>query len=489
MPPLPCALLSSRVGEMLCTFEDLDNADLILTIGVGDADRVHSSSRSSGGRSVRRTPVIAIDAMRTDLFSVAAEVLHPLPHTDGAWIEAIGRRSTRISPRDAARKRRPAVTGAPADAIRAAARLVERAKRIAFVVNTAAHGRLQDGRSIQAFASLLILLRGSKDWVGLLPLFERCNTLGALDMGAAPGAGTGKGPRVGAGPGLAAMLDAAEKGKLTAMLLVGDLDAWGLIGPQRVRSALARLDFLAVASSFPTAETEMATMVLPRPVPGEVEGSYTSTEGRVQITRPYAETSTPQEWRLFADLSRALGVQAPRTEIQEIRAEIAREIPEYAPLAAGVPEFIRTFWEITPIPMDDPIDPVAAPVTDTERPLALSVERIYLPFAKDATLLHSPILRRDLAILPQEPHVFLAPDDAKGLAVRDGSRITLGSMYGQWSARAAIREEVPAGRVVLPEPFHEDAAALLGDRPHDGVTGAPIYPAVAVSVVVERRQG
>ena len=52
---------------------------------------------------------------------------------------------------------------------------------------------------------------------------------------------------------------------------------------------------------------------------------------------------------------------------------------------------------------------------------------------------------------------------------------------------AALREEVPSGRVVLPEVFHEEAAALLGERPRDALTGAPIYPAVPVSLAVERR--
>jgi predicted molibdopterin-dependent oxidoreductase YjgC len=483
----PIRVLSSRLGETLCTLEEFEGADLIVAIGLGDGSRSPQVVPVIW-RAIRRgTPVIAIDGWRTDLFSEAAEALTPRPHTDYEWIEAVG---SLLAPHFAG-GRSPADAAGGADmrpeSITAIASRIEKATRIAFVIDTTSHGRLQDGRSIQSFAALLVLLRGSKDWVGLLPIFERCNTLGALDMGAAPGAGTGKGPRIGSGPGLADMIESAERGDLKSMLLVGDLDSWGLIGSGRIQAALGRLEFLAVASSFPTWATDIAHVVLPRPIAGEVEGSYTSTEGRVQVTAPYAAPSSPQEWRIFADLARALGGEGSYGSIADVREEIARTIPEYAPLAAGESSFLRTFWEITPVPLDAAMEPVPALPVDTDHPYLLAVERTYLPFAKDSTLLHSPILRREMAILPAEPHVFIHPEDAKGAALREGHRAVLKSSRGQWSARVLLREDVPLHRVILPEIFHEDAAGVLGMRPRDALTGAPLYPAVPISLVAERR--
>ncbi len=483
----PIRVLSSRLGETLCTLEEIEGADLIVAIGVGDGDRSPQVVPVIW-RAIRRgIPVIAIDGWKSDLFSEAAETLTPRPHADYEWIEAVG---SVLTPHFAGgRSSQDAARGAdlqPA-AIAALASRIGKATRIAFVVDTTSHGRLQDGRSVQSFAALLVLLRGSKDWVGFLPIFERCNTLGALDMGAAPGAGTGKGPRVGSGPGLADMIEAAEKGGLKSMLLVGDLDSWGLIGSRRIESALKRLEFLAVASSFPTSASDIAHVVLPRPIAGEVEGSYTSTEGRVQVTTPYVASSAPQEWRMFADLTRALGGEADYGSIADVRDEIARTIPEYAPLAAGESSFLRTFWEITPVPLDAAMEPVEAVPVDDGHPLLLAVERTYLPYAKDTTLLHSPILRREMAILPAEPHVFIHPEDAKGAALREGRRAVLTSSRGQWSARVVLREDVPLHRVILPELFHEDAAGVLGTRPRDALTGAPLYPAVPISLVAESR--
>jgi formate dehydrogenase (NADP+) alpha subunit len=479
-------VLSSRLGEALCTIDDIDGADLIVAVGVGDGDRSPQLVPAIWRAVGRGTPVVCIDDWVSDLFSEASLSLRPKPYTDYLWIETVGHglneHFAAASVAEAAQG-----TGLATQAIEALTQKLRSASRIAFVIDTSAHGRMQDGRSVQALASLLMLLRSSKEWVGLLPIFERCNTLGALDMGAAPGEGTGLGPRVGAGPGLVEMIEAAESGGLKAMLLIGDLESWGLLGWDRVASALRRLDFLAVASGFPNGATEIAHIVLPRPLPGEVDGSYTSTEGRVQVTAPFADIAVRQEWNLFAELIGALGGEGTYRSIADVREEIAQAIPEYTRLASGDAAFLRTFWDITPVRMDQAFSPVGQPVLEPDHPFLLNVERSYLPYAKDSTLQHSPILRRDLAILPVEPHVFLGPEDAKGAAVRDGARVALRSEHGQWSARALLRNDVPSGRVVLPEVFHEDAVALLGERPCDPLTGVPLYPVVAIALSPERR--
>jgi predicted molibdopterin-dependent oxidoreductase YjgC len=483
----PIRVLSARLGETLCTLEDLQSADLIVAIGIGDGDRSPQLVPAIW-RAIRRgVPVVAIDDWKTDLFSEASWILNPRPHSDHEWIEAVGHSIDPHFAAGASVERAAGGTDLRPDSIEGLARLMTAATRIAFVIDTSAHGRMQDGRSIQAFAALLVLLRGSKEWVGLLPIFERCNTLGALDMGAMPGAGNGKGPLAGSGLSLLQMIDAAEAGALKAMFLVGDLDSWGLVGSARVEKALGRLEFLAVASSFPTSLTRIAHVVFPRPIPGEVEGSYTSTEGRVQVTTPHAPPPTPQEWRLLADLTRALGGEAGYRSIEGVREEIARAVPEYAPLAAGEPSFLRTFWDVASIPFDAAAAPIGAARVDEARPFLLSVERTYLPYAKETTLLHSPILRRESVILPAEPHVLIHPEDAKGAALRDGSRAKLRSARGEWSARVLLRRDVPDRRIILPEIFHEDAAEVLGERPIDALTGAPLYPAVPISLVAERR--
>lgn len=479
-------VLSSRVGEALCTIDDLGEADMIVAIGLGDGDRSPQLVPAIWGAIARGASVVCIDDWASDLFSEASLTLRPRPHTDYLWIETVGHglneHFAAVSVDEAAKG-----AGLSPPAIEELTRRLRAASRIAFIIDTAAHGHMQDGRSVQAFVALLTLLRGSKEWVGLLPVFERCNTLGALDMGAAPGEGTGLGPRVGSGPGLVEMIQAAEEGVLKAILLVGDLESWGLLGWDRVASALRRLDFLAVATPFPNGATELAHVVLPCPLPGEVDGSYTSTEGRVQVTTPFDGASVRQEWDFLAGLIGALGGDGVYHSIADVREEIARAIPEYAPLASGDSEFVRTFWDITPVRMDQAFPPVGQPAIDGDHSLLLSVQRSHLPFAKDPTLQHSPILRRDLAILPVEPHVFMAPEDAKGAAVRDGARVLLRSEHGQWSARASVRTDVPSGRVFLPEIFHEDAAALLGARPSDPLTGVPLYPVVAITLSPERR--
>lgn len=497
---VPTQRLMEGWVEAVCTLGDLDTADRILAIGLEDGDRCPQVVPAIWRAVSRGARLIAVDAWRSDLLSEADILLTPRPHTDAAWLDALGsilapRYLPRISARDAAE-----TAGLDAAAIERAAEILHGGRRIAVVFSTSSMSRLAGSQSIDALGRVLSVLRSTSDWLGVLPLYERSNTLGAIDMGIAPDLLPGWrdsedpasssriaqewGVPVGGagGMGIEEMLDASTP--FDAILIVGDIPETGVPGWDHLLRRIERIPFRMAVASFPSAWSEIADLVLPRPLPGEAEGTYTNTEGRVQWSHPVQPPPGRQEWEIWAALGEKLGAPWKYASIRELRKEIAATVPGYEPLAEesveGKGAFLRTLWEVGKLGQSLPAEPITMRADGDGRPLLLCVERAYLPYHFDAELLRSPIMRRELAILPAEPHAFIHPADAKEAVVRDQSRAVIRSSQGEAKARVLCRSDVPRGRVIVPEIYGGALAAPLA--PGAGSPEKGIYPAIAVAV-------
>ena len=86
------------------------------------------------------------------------------------------------------------------------------------------------------------------------------------------------------GRGLTAteMIDAAASGEIKAMYIIGEDPANSDPSSNYTRDSLEKLDFLVVQDIFITATAQLADVLLPAAAWAEKEGSYTSTERRVQ---------------------------------------------------------------------------------------------------------------------------------------------------------------------------------------------------------------
>ena len=257
---------------ILCTFDDVSDSDFILCIGVGDGDVAPQLVPRIWKAVGRGSKIVSIDGWATDLFSEAV-VLNPIPHADFAWIEAL---CSSISPSfipSRSYKEASDICGIEADRLEMVGNLVSEARRVAVIWNTSSLGRIADSRSALALAKLLRLLKDEKDWTGFLPIFGRCNTLGALDMGIAPDFHPGHRPGGERGLDLMGMVKGALDGSIKSLLLFGDLLSWGLSYREWIANGLGSLQFLVVFASFPSQITKLAHVVLPRPLPGEVDGT------------------------------------------------------------------------------------------------------------------------------------------------------------------------------------------------------------------------
>jgi formate dehydrogenase major subunit len=121
-------------------------------------------------------------------------------------------------------------------------------------------------------------------------------------------------------------------GSIRAALIVGEDPVSGAEDPDRVRESLAGLDFLMVADTVPTETTALADCILPLPAPGESQGSFTSSERRVQtVAGPLTPPAGLTDLELVSMLAVALGAELGSTDPSAVRGEFAAALglPDY----------------------------------------------------------------------------------------------------------------------------------------------------------------
>jgi len=497
---VPAQFLLSGHRELACRLEDLTKSDTILAFGLHDGDRAPQIVPQIWRALTRGASLIAVDDWSGDLASEAEVRLHPYPHTDRTWLAAVGTSLDQAFQPARSLPEAAVACGLDQQQLGRASQLLRRSRRLAVVFDPASPTRLADAASMLVLRRLLTTMRSGKEWIGLLPLYERTNTLGALDLGVAPdrlpggwpvgdpsataalAEAWGTAPPASAGLSLEEMIHAAESGVIQALLVFGDLDSWGGMSRDAIHRALGRLDFLAVSSSFPTVLTSQAHLIVPRPLPGEVDGTYTNTEGWVQATHGVVPFRGYQEWKLVTEVARQMGARWDLEDIAAVRREMARFVPGYAGIASPEAGFRRP--PAGPTLPDPGVLPLerALPAGDAEHPLLLSVARAYLPYRFDTDLLHSTLMKREQALHPAAPHLWMNPADARERVLRDGARGRLRSRRGTCTLRVMPHPEVPQGRVILPEIHQSAAIEALANTDTDPMTGLPLAPCAFVEI-------
>src|SRR5262249_38138047 len=202
-------------------------------------------------------------------------------------------------------RRVAAVCGVAADTIEAVARAIGTARNMMIFwgmgISQHVHGT-DNARCLIA----LCLLTGNvgRPGTGLHPLRGQNNVQGASDAGLIPIAypdyqvvtseaarrkfeaawGVPLDPRVGLTVG--EVTKAALEGRVKGMYVLGENPFLSDPNVNKVRRALANLDFLAVQDIFLTETAEFADVVLPASSFFEKAGTYTNTDRRVQVGRP-----------------------------------------------------------------------------------------------------------------------------------------------------------------------------------------------------------
>lgn len=522
-------------GAMTNPIASLAGSDTLLVVGSNTSEQhplVASyilQARASGAS------LIVADPRRTQLAGLADFHLTPRPGTDIAWINAllnviihedltdkefIASRTEgfeavaqTVSPYTV--EKAEEITGIPAQTLKEAARSFGAAKRGAIVYAMGITQHVAGTDNVQALANL-ILAKGfiGREGTGLYPLRGHQNVQGACDMGALPDLFSGYqkvaqarpkfeqawGTMLPEQPGLTAveMLTAAEEGRLLGLFIVGENPMMSYPDSARVRKALQALDFLVVFDIFPNETTELADVVLPAASFAEKDGTFTSTERRIQrVRRAVAPPGEARpEWEVICELLRALGVPAAYTSAAAIMEEIASLTPIYGGVHYDRLGINGMQW---PCPSRDHpgtgiMHAQAFPIgkarfraveyrppfeaADEEYPLILTTGRSLYHF-------HSGTMTRRTSLLDREvprPIVEISPDDASQSGIRNGQMATVETRRGSISLEAKVTPEIPPGNIFIPFHFCEAPANALTAQFLDPVSKIPEFKVSAARI-------
>jgi predicted molibdopterin-dependent oxidoreductase YjgC len=266
-----------------------------------------------------------------------------------------------------------------------------------------------------------------------------------------------------------------------------------------VTEALGKLDFLVVQDIFLTETARLADVVLPAASYAERDGTYTSTERRVQLTEPVVAPpgQARRDWEIIQDIATAMGYPMAYRSTAEIDAEMRALTPSYAGISharlrageaihwpcgsedhPGTPvlhseTFSRGLGQFHPADFRP-----AAELPDAEFPLVLTTGRMLEHY-------HTGTMSRrsaGLHGLVPGPFVEMSRVDAQELGVEDGDGVTVTSRRGSIALPASVGDRVDEGVVFIPFHFHEAAANVLTNPATDPLAGIPEFKACAVRV-------
>jgi formate dehydrogenase major subunit len=524
------------------SIRDIENAGLVLVIGSNTAES-HPvlATRVKRAHKLRQQKLIVSDLREHEMAKRADLFLRPEPGTDIVWLSAVSRYLLDNDMVDATflaqwvngieeyKKSLAPFTmefasrtcGLSEDILKDAARMIAEANGVCILW---AMGVTQHtmGSDTSTAISNLLLITGNymKTGSGAYPLRGHNNVQGASDHGAMPnflpGYQSVDDPEVRSrfeanwkvqlpstkGLDNHEMIEAVHEGKLKAMYLFGEEMSLVDSNANFVGDGLAKLDFFVVQDIFFSATCHFADVVLPASPSLEKEGTFTSTERRIQrlyqVFEPL-EGSRP-DWRIIQEIANRLGA---KWQYQH-PSEIYREVASLTPLFAGVTyERLEGFkslqWPVAADGTDQPLlytKGFAFPDGKARLfPLVLT-EPTDQPNAEfDLHLNNGRLLEhfhegnmtyRNEGIRQKTPDTFVevSPELAKQRGIQSGTWLQLTSRYGQVRVRALVTDRVQGKQLYMPMNSVESPVNRLTSSYTDAVTHTPAYKEASVHLRV-----
>ncbi len=411
------------------------------------------------------------------------------------------------------------ITGIAPELLEKAARLYARGPNSAIFYTMGITQHTSGTDNVRCLANLALLCGMlGRPGTGVNPLRGQNNVQGACDMGALPDVFPGYqkvgNPEVrekfkhfwgkGAftekiGKTLVKMVEAAERGEIRGLYIMGENPLVTDPDSNHVRHALENLDLLVVQDIFLTETAQLADVVLPAACWGEKEGTFTNTTRTVQRVRkavaPPGEARP--DWEILTALANRMGGDWKFRRASEIFEDIAACTPSYAGMSYARLEKGGLSWPC-PAP-DHPGTPILhaekfprsggkatfspcewrAPHEwpDEDYPFLASTGRLLYHY-------HSGSMSRRSAPgeFVKELFIEIHPEDAAALQVKDGEMLSVSSRRGFLKGRANISDRVPPKMIFLPFHFGESRANVLTAAAVDSDSETPGYKISAVKV-------
>jgi formate dehydrogenase major subunit len=409
-----------------------------------------------------------------------------------------------------------AISGVPAEDIRAAARLYGQAERGAIYYGLGVTEHSQGSTMVMGMANLAMATGNiGFSGCGVNPLRGQNNVQGSCDMGSFPHELAGYRPvsddavrgsfeecwgiKLDPEPGyrIPNMFDAAIAGSYKGMYIQGEDIAQSDPNTKHVEHALSSMECVVVQDLFLNETAKFAHVFLPGTSFLEKDGTFINAERRINRVRPVMKPHQGKaEWRITQELAQALGYPMN----YESEAAIMDEIAALTPTFSGVSfEFLDRVGSVQwPCNEKAPMGTPIMHIDNFVRGKGLFIETSYVP-TEERTNRKFPLLLTTGRTLTQynvgaqtrrtenvrwyhEDLLEIHPSDAEVRGIKDGDRVSLSSRKGDITLQAKITERVQPG--VVYTTFHdpETGANVVTTEYSDWATNCPEYKVTAVQV-------
>ena len=524
------------------SISDIGQADLVVIVGSNTAES-HPvlATRVKRAHKLHGQKLIVSDLRENEMARRADVFLHPRPGTDLIWLSAVSRYlidnglakpefiNQWVNGIDAYRKSLEPFTlefasercGLPVDTLKNVAHMIADAQRVCILWAMGVTQHSQGSDTSTAISNLLLITGNYlRPGTGAYPLRGHNNVQGASDNGSMPnnlpGYQSVDDPAVRArfeadwkvalpstkGLDNHEMVEAIDQGKLKAMYLIGEEMSIVDSNANYVGDAFSKLEFFVVQEIFFSVTCGYADVVLPATPSLEKEGTFTSTERRIQrlyeVFEPL-EGSRP-DWQIIRDVANHLGADWRYRHPSEIMAEIASLTPMFAGVSYERLEGYKSQqWPVAADGSDQPLlytrefafpdgkarlfplSWVEAPdQPDSEFDLHLNNGRLLEHFHE------GNLTYRTDGIRQKTPDTFVevSPELAAARGVQSGTWVQLTSRYGRVRVRALVTDRVHGKEMYMPMNSVESPINRLTSSHTDPVTHTPAYKETSVKMTV-----
>jgi formate dehydrogenase alpha subunit len=415
------------------------------------------------------------------------------------------------------------LTGVPQEKIIQAARIIGHAGTTYLVYSMGITQHTSGVDNVKSTANLQMLCGNVGKWAtGVNPLRGQNNVQGACDVGALSNFYPGYQPVTNReirkkfalewgitenemddqiGLTVVEMIDAAFQGNLKALYVMGENPLMSDPDSNHVRQALQKT-FLIVQDIFMTPTAELADVILPAASFAEKEGTFTSTERRVQLVRKVIEPvgHSKPDWQIISLIAREMGYSGLNYhQSSDILTEINRTTPIYGGITWErlqqnekgfqwpCPDinhpgtiflhkdgnFSRGKGYFHPVSFKEP-----AELPDSEYPFILTTGRTLWHYHTGTMSRRSKTLNERVP----EGYVEISQEDAEKLQINDQELIMVSTRRGEIKIKARVTHKVSAGLIFIPFHFEEAAANILTNAALDPVAKIPEYKVCAAKI-------
>jgi formate dehydrogenase major subunit len=529
------------------SISDIEKASLVLIVGSNTAES-HPvlATRVKRAHKLHGQKLIVSDLRENEMARRADVFLHPRPGTDLFWLSAVTRhildngladqafidkwvngaaeyrQSLDFFTLEMASKR----CGIPVETLTRVAHMIAEADSVCALWAMGVTQHIMGSDTSTAISNLLLATGNyMRPGTGAFPLRGHNNVQGASDHGAMPNFFPGYqkvddsairskfekawNVPLPSTPGLNnhQMIDAIHEGRIKSMYVFGEEMSLVDSNANYVADALSKLDFFVMQEIFFTETCRFADVILPACPSLEKEGTFTSTERRIQrlyrVLEPLGE-SRP-DWEIIQNIANRLGAGWSYNHPSQIYDEIA----SLTPLMAGVTYdrlegYQSLQWPVAEDGSDQPLlytrqfkspDGKATffPVSWTE-PSGQQDAEFDLHLNNGRLLEHfheGNMTYRTEGIREKTPCTFVevSPDLAIERGIQTGSLVRLTSRYGKVRAQAVVTDRVQGKELYMPMNSVDEPVNRLTSSVTDKITSTPAYKENSVQLEVLKETG